>query len=146
MPAMDPQSHYIRVLVDANHYGQFRLPIWGTEGIAVRSINSKTTPPLVEISLAQITLYGELPRIRERLATMVALLDGVVAEPERWDDITMTKVGPGRWRRLRPHPFHNDPTAPGADPATPRSESTRRRQHSARPRLARIIPLRRRDD
>ena len=119
---MDPQSPDVRTLVDNNHYGQFRLPIWGTETVAVRSINPTSRPTLVEMSLSQVTVYGPLPAIRERLSTMIELLDRVAAEPEHWDDIKMTRVGPGRWKRLRPHPFIDrsmarDPTVASAEPA-----------------------------
>ena len=142
---MDPQSHDARILVDNNCYGQFRLPVRRT-GLVVRSINPRTTPPLIEISLSQLTLYGPLPAIRERLAAMVELLDRVVAEPERSGDLKMTRVGPGRWRRLRPHPFQNRPTAPPLRERTTHWASARRRlPQGPRPLLARIIPLRQRE-
>ena len=111
MVRMDPQSSEIRTYVDSNIYGQFRLPIGGKETATVRSISAGTIPLLVEISLSQVTLYGPMPAIRERLTAMIGLLDRVVAEPERWNDITPTEIGPHRWQLLTPHPS-TDPSLP----------------------------------
>src|ERR1700752_1505631 len=121
MTVMESQSDEVRVLVDNNEFGEFRMPVHGTETVAVRRISPHSVPLLVEISIGQVTLYGPLPAIRERLDAMPELLDRVVAEPGRWGDVRLTKGAPGRWKRLRPHPFVNrptkaGPTSAGADP------------------------------
>lgn len=134
---MDSQSYEHRLLVDNNTYGEFRMPVHGTEAIAVRSISPGTHPLLVDIALGQITLYGPLPAIQERLRTMTEMLDRVLNEPENWSDIRPVQVAPGRWRRLRPHPFHDRPTSPASTPPydSPQPQTTAR---------APIIPIRRR--
>jgi hypothetical protein len=84
------------MLVDNNIYGEFRVPVHGTEAIAVRSINPRTDPLLVDISLGQITFDDPLRALQERLRSMTEMLDRVLAEPGNWNDIRAVQVAPGR--------------------------------------------------
>jgi hypothetical protein len=92
---------------------QFQLVVTGRETAWVRSVSgTKAETAQVAISLDQLTLRGPLRAVRERVATLLELLDQVAAEPDRWPDLKLTRVAEARWRRTKPHPFTRRPPPP----------------------------------
>ena len=57
-------------------------PVYPTAGWRRSTVDHRQRSPLlVEISLSQVTLYGPMPTIRERLTAMVSLLDAWLPNP-----------------------------------------------------------------
>lgn len=89
---------------------ELRLAVHGTETAWVKSITGNDADTaLVLLGLSNLTLYGPLPALRDRLQALVGLLDSAAAHPERWAEIPMRQVSERRWVRNHPHPFVNRP-------------------------------------
>jgi len=98
---------------------QYTMTVVGRETVWVRAVFG-TSPERarVVISLDQLTLRGPLPALRERLSTMLELLDDVAATPQHWPDIEMERVGERRWQRRTPHPYVRKPATERRDEPT----------------------------
>ena len=76
----------------------------------MRSVNGDAANPSVTLALDQLTLYGPYEALHERLLALVGLLDDLVANPERWPEVSAwEQVGPKSWHRVAPNPFVRQP-------------------------------------
>lgn len=90
---------------DLLRHSEFTLQIHGNKTAWIRSISDTSGHTIVSAALGNVTVFGPLDTVRERLGALVGLLDAATAQPGLWPDIALTRVGERRWRRDRPNPF-----------------------------------------
>lgn len=84
----------------------FRLTVIGRGTAWVRAVHGSPDGHVtVDVSLDQLTLLGPLDNVRERVRTILSLLDEVEANPDKWEQLRPRRVSEKRWMNHQPRPF-----------------------------------------
>ncbi len=90
---------------DLLRHSEFTMQIYGNETAWIRAISDTPGHPIVSAAIGNVTVFGPLQTVRERLAALVELLDAAETQPDLWPDVALTRVGDRHWHRVRPNPF-----------------------------------------
>ena len=90
---------------DLLQHSELRLQIHGNEVAWVRSISGPAEHLVLTIGLGNVTMFGQLEVVRERLAALLGVVESAIAQPELWPQIGMRQVSERHWTRDAPNPF-----------------------------------------
>ena len=100
---------------DLLRYSELRLQVHGHEVAWVQSISGPPRHLIISVGLGNVTMFGPMEAVRERLAALLGVVDRAIAQPDLWPQIGMRRVSERRWTRDAPNPF----IALGTGPAGP---------------------------
>lgn len=85
---------------------RLQLTVAGVETVWVEQLNGRNAGnPIVVLRLDQLALVGELKAMRERLSSMVDVLDEVASRPELWSAVGARRLSSDGLRGVVSRPF-----------------------------------------
>jgi hypothetical protein len=90
---------------DLLRHSELRLHVHGNEVAWVQSISGPQRHLTISVGLGNVTIFGQMGAVRERLAALLKVVDSAIAQPDLWPQIGMRRVSERHWTRDAPNPF-----------------------------------------